>query len=258
MTTKFLEPDHPFFSPERRLLRAHTHISELDREIRRFFDSRPHSVFVERDLDGLNESHKIKLTKPIPLDWGDIAFDALVNLRSVLDQIGYAAAVASGKNEPKKTSFPIGDDAVQLDNAITGYKVCRDVPTEIVTIFRGFKPYKTGNNAIWALNRLRNSAHTRLIAVGASMSHVIVKHYPPQTPLGVKAKWDSSKNEIVFARGPLGHKWNYNVQPSFVVGFDEISVTGRTQAVSQLRGMADQVTRVFRVTYDECTKLGLI
>jgi hypothetical protein len=83
------------------------------------------------------------------------------------------------------------------------------------------------------------------------MSHVMVKHNPPQTPLGIRAKWDSSKNEIVFARGPRGHRWNYGVQASFVVGFDEISVTGRTQAVAQLNSMADQVTGILRAAYDE-------
>lgn len=258
MTAKFLESDHPFFSPERRLIRAYAHISELDREIRRFFDSRPHSVVVEHDPDGLHEIHKIKPTKPIPLDWSDIAFDALVNLRSALDQIGYAAAAASGSVSPTRAAFIVRNSETEFEKAIVKGKLCSDIPPEVVAIFRGLKPYKTGDNAIWALNKLRNSAHTRLIAVDASMSHVMVKHDPPQMPLGIRAKWDSSKNEIVFARGPRGHRWNCGVQPSFVVGFDEISVTGRTQAVAQLNSMADQVTRTLRAAYDECTRLGFI
>ena len=107
MTAKFLESDHPFFSPERRLIRAYAHISEPSREIRRFFDSRPHSVFLEHDSDGLHEILKIKLTKPVPLDWSDIAFDTLVNLRSALDQIGCAAAVASG-SDSFSSGAPVG------------------------------------------------------------------------------------------------------------------------------------------------------
>src|ERR1700730_8094740 len=199
----------PFYSPKRRLVRAKKHVANLKRHLARFEYSNPYKILVQPDADGIHETYKIKFTKRIPIVCDDLAFEALFTLRAVLDQIGYAAAVASGKVRPKNTYFPIGDDLAGL-NDIIARKRCKDLPDEILTLFRLFRPYKRDNRAIWALNKLRNSAHTSLTAIGVLGSSIDVSHWRNSEPLN-GIKWNSSKKEIAFARGQLGAYSHYQI-----------------------------------------------
>jgi hypothetical protein len=215
----------------------------------------PYKRVTEVDIDTL--MHRIRFKRPIPVGCIDAATEAIEALRSVLDQAAYAAAIASGKINPKKTSFPFGDDIAGLDNAITGYKVCKDVPDDIVALFRGFKPYKGGNDPLWALNKLSNTNKHKLLApfcvfsggfnVQSGFGPVTVLH-PPQ--------WDSVKNEITFAHSPVGHQFNYNIQLLVAVAFDEVETVRDKPAVSVLDDAARIVERILMATEAECRRLG--
>jgi hypothetical protein len=52
--------------------------------------------------------HKVKLTKKPPDILSCILFDASNNLRAVLDQVGYAGAVAATSQSLKAVKFPYG------------------------------------------------------------------------------------------------------------------------------------------------------
>jgi hypothetical protein len=156
----------PFYSPRARLKRANEHISRLHKRVERFFWQAPYRQVIELDADGVTQLYKFKFTKRLPESCTHSAAEALEALRSVLEQTGFAAAVASGKVNPKKTQFPIGDDLIGLENLINR-KVSKDLPDEILALFRSFKPYKGGNDTIWALNKLANAKHTSLIWTGA-------------------------------------------------------------------------------------------
>jgi hypothetical protein len=249
----------PFYSPKRRLLRAQKQLASLDRRIKRFLFDKPHKLIVELDADGIHESHKIKFTRRLPISCDDLAFEALFTLRAVLDQTAYAAALASGKVRPKYASFPIAKTPSDLENGIKGY--CRDLPEEIQASFRCFEPYKGGNgHALWVLNSLRNSAHTVVLGIGIAGASVIVDHRPDSHPLeALNPIWDGQKNEIKFARGRRNQKWNYQAQPTLIVGFEEVEIAGRhTPAINVLDAAVGQVKRVLLETEEECRRLGFI
>jgi len=82
---------------------------------------------------------------------------------------------------------------------------CKDLPPEIITLFRGFKPYKGGNDLLWALNQIvRANKHAVLAVFSIDVQrseHVRIRHrastevrilFPP-------AQWDRSNQEFVVA-----------------------------------------------------------
>jgi len=198
----------PFDSPKRRLLRAKQHIRDLDLRISKFFKKQPHKGVVERDASGLNEIHKVRLTKSIPSQFADRAAEVVEALRSALDQTGYAVAVLAGAIEPKSAYFPIAEKAADLENVIKGR--CKDLPPDIISLFRSFNPHKGGNDTIWALNRACTVAkHRTLIRVGMSVLKIETRgiSFLEGGSLPIP-KWDSEKNEVIF--GIVGPEESFN------------------------------------------------
>jgi hypothetical protein len=249
----------PFHSPKQRLSRANDHIRRLHKRIETFIKKAPCHRVIELDTDGVTKLHKFKFTKRIPDSCTHSAAEALEALRSALDQIGYAAAVASGKVAPKKTQFPIGDDIDGLADVIKR-KVANDLPAEILALFVSFKPYKGGNDPVWALNKLRNATHTTLIPVALASGGMFVSNAVLRGSAEILNPiiWDSGKNEIVFARVPPGGELNYNVHFAFKVALGEIDLVARHQVVAVLRTMATVVKSILVATEAECRRLGFI
>jgi len=158
-------PD-PFCSPKRTLERAKCHFRDFEARITAFSNEKKWSYECERDLKGRNNRHKIKFDRAFFDEVPSIVFDLVNNMRAVLDQCGYAAAKAAGKSRLKQTAFPFGKDPDDLCNTIKR-NVCADVPTEIVTLFRSFKPYKRGNPPLWHLNALCNTKKHAILAPAA-------------------------------------------------------------------------------------------
>ncbi len=247
----------PFYSPKSRLKRANQHLRRLHKRIDRFFQQDPCRAVAEFDTDGVTKIHKLKFVKRLPESWTHSAVEILEALRSVLDQTGYASAVAAGKVAPKKTQFPIGDSPTGLNDLIKR-KVSKDLPDEILSFFCSFKPYKGGNDAIWALNKLANAKHTSLVpVVVGGVPHI--RHMTmtfgayPLPPI-----YDSEKNEIPFARVPPGGELKYDFAFSFLVEFGNVDFLGRHAAVDILDTLAAEVQRILLGTEAECRRIGIL
>jgi hypothetical protein len=249
---------NPFYSPQARLNRANQHIARLHKGIERFVNQRPYKEITELQADGVTEVYKFKITKTLPESCVHAAAEALEALRSVLDQSGYAAAVASGKITPKRTQFPIGDDPTGLENVI-GRKVAKDLPDEILTLFRSFKPYQGGNNLIWALNKLANAKHTTLLPVTAEIDAMLnINIWIHGDVELVRPVFDRAKREIVFARVRPGGQLKYDLTFAFFVALGEIDFIARHQAVAVLRAMSGEVARILKATEATCRNLGFL
>src|SRR6516165_3279675 len=101
-----------FHSPRLTLIRAQHHVDEFKSIVTRFRDEKPWTYFTDDQFEPGRIHHKIKFTRDLPELLPCILFDAANNLRAVLDQTGYAAAVASNSPNPKATAFPFGDDLI--------------------------------------------------------------------------------------------------------------------------------------------------
>lgn len=240
------------------LARAKEHIADLDTRVNAFLETKTHARVVEIDGAG-NEIHKIKFTKPVPENFENIAFDAVSNLRACLDQAGYAIAKALNGGDPKSSYFPFGDDPVNLDGVMKGR--CRDFPKEVLALFRAFKPYKGGDNLLWAVNRICNIDKHRLLApVGLAVGGMHIKTMTVTAPsFSLPAPvWDKTKHEIVFGViGPGGHI-EYDLNIAFHVAFNEVEIVGGQPAVPVLKKMAEIVGFTLERMNAKAYKMGLL
>src|ERR1700724_3807712 len=150
-----------FKSSKRMLGRAKHHLADLERRID-VFQKQPWTAVVEKDADGVGNLVKVKFGRPIDEDLANIVFDCANNLRTVLDQMAFGIAVRHTTNaSPKSAKFPFGPTETDMLNNRKGG--CKDLPTEIGDLFEAFKPYKRGNNALWAMNELCNAPKHKLL-----------------------------------------------------------------------------------------------
>jgi hypothetical protein len=259
--------DDPFYSPKRRLLRAKKHVAELDAASAVFLNSEPYRRIVEPDIDGVAQLHKIKLAAPFPEELSDLVEDALDSLRAVLDHTAYCAAVASGKGSPEYAFFPFSNTAENWENRANG--LCKDVPGDIVALFRSFKPYKGGNDPLWALNEIRNSSqHAILVPVGHASFRVFSKILSMKAPehgsvsfdppIWTPGTWDGAKNEMVIFRADPGTELDYDIEFSPSISFGDVPVFANEPVLTVLNYLARMVESVLLATEAECRRLGLI
>lgn len=252
----------PFASPRQMLRRAKDHIEDLKTQINFFAHEKPWTIVTETEADGVTKLWKIKFTKAIADDLPNIIFDAANNMRAVLDQMAFAIGQRhTGIDKPKSAKFPFGPtEPNMLDNLAGG---CKDLPSEIRDVFRGFKPYKGGNNPLWAMNELCNvPKHQMLypVAIGSGTSYISTVSPLIHGPWAVKRPiWDRETHEIKLARiGPQGQFEEY-LNTSFAIVLDDVDdVIRGQQPVSVLNAMAGEVERVLMATEAECRRIGLI
>jgi hypothetical protein len=250
-----------FASPKRRIASAQKRIKDLQAGIKSFLNGKPYARVVEPYADGTNQAHTVKLVRPMPDDVIDDAIWAAEALRSALDQAGFASSVASGKINPKRTHFPIADSLAQLETDVIGRGRCKDLPPEILALFRSFQPYKGGNDLIWALNQVANGTkHRLLIPIGMATGRTSIKHFHAAELSQFRSdpQWDTEKDEIIFAViGPDTHV-EYDMQLTFFVAFGPVEVIRRQPAIAVLNAMASEVERVILAAEAETRRLGFI
>jgi hypothetical protein len=246
-------------SPKSMLRRAEQQIRDLEGEIEHFMQEKPWSNVVEKDANGIDNVHKVRFTARLSEDLSHIIFEAANNLRAALDQIGFAVATAAGKSDPKSCKFPMGPTEADMRNNAKGG--CKDLPTDVVTLFESFKPYKGGNDALWALNELANGPKHKLlkpVAVGGAAFSIKSGVFSGSAAIPFP-EWDREKNEIIFLRTKDGTQVEYNANVAFSVTLDDVHeiLRGKDPAAA-LRAMAREVAEVINLTETSCKAIGLI
>lgn len=240
-----------------RIARAKEHIRNLDRRVKRFFDSKPYANVIERDENGTQDLHKVKLTKSFPAGITSVAAEAIEGLRSALDQAAFATATFTGIKHPKSAYFPISRTESDLDAVIRGR--CKNIPPDIVALFRSFNPYKGGNDLIWALNNACNtSKHGIVVPVGMAASEMHINHMKISGSGGIPIPvWDRERNEIVFATTGHNTEFQYDLNISFFVAFGEVDGIGGQPAVPILNAIANEVNSIVFAIETEAKRIGL-
>ena len=200
-------PPGPFHSAMSLVLRACVHIEDLEKRLQEFLNERPWEYVIEFDPETGKDAHKFRYTKPIPSDIPPIARDAIINLRDALDHMMYASAVALNGGDPENTKFPFSKTLNDLEKEIVGKKRS-DVPWEILTVAKRFRPYREGDGdeGLHALNELRNVKVHRTIrpfATRASTVHVQGAYFKG-TGINLGTTWNGDKNELTYMRTTYG------------------------------------------------------
>ena len=165
---------------------------------------------------------------------------------------------------PKRTNFPSGDDAAQLENNIVGRKVCEHVPPEIVSLFRSFEPYERGNGAsLWVLNKLCNSKkHSSLVPLNISSAIATFQGNVSGEDWTTSADntgigWNAAEREMTMMIVKAGTNANVSGNLIFQIAIEGVEPLRGQAASAALNAMRSIVERVLLATEAECRRLGL-
>lgn len=149
-----------------KLHRAQTHIRDADFEIFRWLRRHPYQIRKELNFNTGKHGFYISLTEPIPRKTSLIVGDAVHCLRSALDHIISACAIAQGRS-PNDTAFPIVTDRDQFEKRVKDK--ARKAGALAVEQVRYLKPYPGGDGRLVGLHQLDmiDKHRTLLVVAGA-------------------------------------------------------------------------------------------
>jgi hypothetical protein len=247
-----------FTSARLTLDRAQHHINDFDATFNAFLADDPWTLLIDRQAEPGRSIFKVYFRRKLPEILPCIVFDAANNLRAVLDQIGYAVAVASGNANPKKTSFPFGDDAKSVDNCIAGW--CKDIPPEIRVLFRSFNPYLGGNDSLWALNKLCNTKkHCALVPLAMNNFTTEIVTFADKSAIitNVAPTWNPNKFELTLFSVASEIESDIRGNFAFEIALDGVQTLTGKSAIGVLNTMSSIVESVLMATEWECRRLKL-
>lgn len=248
----------PLESPKLCLSYARDDIQDLDNKFEAFFMSNPYTKVIEHDLKAGMDVHKVKLTKQLPARISHLANRIAVEMRSALDQCGYAIAKASGNTRLKGTYFPFARTASELDDVVS--RRCKDLPPEISAFFRSFNAHKGGDDLLWSLNELANCHKHRFIMPVAHGN--VGTHFKNLSVRGSFAipnqAWNTEKNEIEIFRASHGSETKYDIDLAFYVAFGDIGAVKGAPVLTVLLDLANRVQEIIGATETEARRIGLV
>lgn len=252
----------PLASPKLKIQRAHRHIEDVVAQINSFFRTElyPIAHWIKDHDDGLHQLLQVQITRPIPGEIAAATGDVIGNLRSALDHLTRCLAIQNHAamglpGQPKKTYFPIAGDLNEFQTWGTQKKV-EPLSQDAKDLIASLKPYKGGNDLLWALNSLRNlDIHNALVPIGAASlggqtSMVLfpgrVGELTFEAPRFMSFDENQTATLLKFPR-PLGQP-NYDLEITVDVALGDVEVLrGQllTTTLQQFAGLAESIVLFF-------------
>lgn len=213
-----------FDSAWEKIARAKRHTVEVDSMEQEFLGSKCSGVVIEIDPATGDKIQKLKFVDPVPLALSSTVSDAVNNLRDALDHACYATAITAGKIGTKCAVFPFAGSSTDLENSIRGRS--NDLPNEILSLLRTFKPYKGGNEILVSLNSVANANKHGMLRPMARSAGTVSMHIGRVRGghFGIPGnafRWDGDKNEIIVARYGGDAEVDYQFQIQVFIAFNE-------------------------------------
>jgi hypothetical protein len=154
--------------------RAKQHVSDVERQVATFLESKPYQVGTKRELETTKLIYYVVGVAEAPVNIAAVTGDALQNLRSALDHLAYRLVVVglgTIPSNPKYIEFPIADSQRQYPSLRDGkVKGARQPAKDAID---AVKPYPGGNDGLWRLHKLNNiDKHRLLLTVGSAFRSV--------------------------------------------------------------------------------------
>lgn len=138
--------------------RAKEQFRDLDAEVRAFRDSKPYEVISDKDSHPGQIDYRLASVKPVPVRIAHIAGEVIHTLRSTLDHLAYQLLLTANPNAPEKersrVDFPIYDPTKQTE--ADAFRKVQPLGVRAIDAIRKVKPYKGGNDLLWAISVLDN------------------------------------------------------------------------------------------------------
>lgn len=148
--------------------RAKEQLRELDARLKSFLESGAYVVAADHDSKPGQILYRLACINPVPVLIAHLAGEVIHTLRSTLDHLAYQLLLKATPNasekERKGMDFPFYDPAKQTESE--AFRKIQPLGIDVVEAIRSVKPYKGGNQLLWALNVLDNiNKHRTLLTV---------------------------------------------------------------------------------------------
>ena len=157
-----------------KIKRAKVHFADLEALWRGFLKAHPYEWVRENDPQTGESGLRLKQAQPLPLCVPVLAGDLIHNLRSALDQLVWQLVKANGgepEENPSAHSFTVWDLEAKCQTGFPGGAA--GVSKAALKFLKGLKPYKGGNDALWAIHYLDIVDKHRMM-VTTAVSHGIL------------------------------------------------------------------------------------
>ena len=225
---------------ERKIEWANKHIASLDKARAVFFNS--YEVFADTHIFPGKKVIRPADAMPIPDDIALLAGDAVQNLRSALDHLAWQLVLVSGNTPNRRTYFPIFKSSDEFEREFC--QKANGMRTDIKDAISLYKPYKEGNDILWALRELNNFDKHRLLLVVASTFDKIGFKFGKQP-----TQWLDMGNARGFKVGDLvyttfGNIADQQIHFAFDIAFREPEVVQGKPVLTTIQSIADLVAKI--------------
>jgi len=233
-----------FDAPSLKVKRANQHIDELNNALVAFVQTDFYSLRVDEDTDTGNHVLKFEMTKPVPNEIPLIIGDAVHNLRAGLDLLACEIVSLSGGTPSKWTSFPIRETRQDVETSLN--REIKIAGSDIVNIILNvIKPYRGGNDAIYALHSLDIIDKHRLLIpmiTVAALNHVNIK---AGSTTFTDCTFGVGAGGVLNILGmPSKFEIEGTAQPSFNVLFDKDQVFKGKPVIPTLKQLSESVSGI--------------
>jgi hypothetical protein len=163
--------------PRGKIERAKKHFAELEAANKRFTERNPYELVPE--VEGEYLIQRLVIHEETPIELPLIAGDAIHNMRSALDLTFCQLVEANGIPAAPSDVFPIHATRKKYESGGRGQVKAR-VSKDALDIIDTLKPYKGGNNALWALHKLDIvDKHRAILTAPGSIPQLLFQHSFP-------------------------------------------------------------------------------
>jgi hypothetical protein len=257
----------PLLAAFAKVERAKAQVSDVEARIQLWAQSKPYSVVSKINPDDPREEIWSFIPKPIGFDLPVIIGETLHNVRSPLDQMLSAVAELQ-RGISHGVAFPFGKTADIFEHALAKQK--KLLPAEAIDMIRVLKPYKGGNDLLWAINELnRGDKHRpRLIPVLTNSSwqlgfmgvekgkvyimgdrrggHLSVDQMDGKPYVAAKSRHPYAEGEVEILTCAPGTKFHTDMKPLCQIAFGKIEVLKTEPVVKVLHQMRDLVESILQ------------
>ncbi|MBC5833198.1 hypothetical protein BVJ63_19550 [Vibrio cholerae] len=153
-----------FVGTELKIVRAKSHVRELENQLVDYIKSKPFKVVVESEDGGTNHLWTLRVKHDIPMIFAAIIGDVIHNLRASLDLLATELVEHAGQ-DAKNVYFPFGNDSDGLEQMIKKRRIDK-AGQGVVDIIRELQPYTGGNKLLRSLHDLDiTDKHKSLVPV---------------------------------------------------------------------------------------------
>jgi hypothetical protein len=256
----------PLLAPFAKIERAKAQVSDVESRIQLWAQSNPYSVVSKINPHDPREEVWSFIPKPIGFDLPVVIGEILHNIRSPLDQM--LSAVAEMKRGTSDgVAFPFGKTANIFEHSLAKQK--KLLPAEAIDVIRALKPYKGGDDLLWAINELnRGDKHRpKLIPVLTNSSwqlgfmgvekggevyimgdrrsgHLSVNQADGKPYVSAKNRHPYAEGEVEFVTCAPGTKFHTDMKPLCQIAFGKIEVLKTEPVVKVLHQMRDLVESI--------------